>query len=379
MVYLQVTRGAPGDRDFVFPDPAETPQTLVLFTQNKPGLADSPAAKKGIKVIISIDDIRWGRRDIKTVQLLYPSMGKMMAKAAGADDAWMVEDGQVTEGTSQQRLYRQGQRGSSPARSRTTSCTGSPAPRCCALPREAQMEVEERAFTIDEAQGGGRGLRHLGQHLRDAGGRDRRRGAGRRHARARWRRGCARSISRKAGRRRSRRFAPKALVNGDFRRSTDVGIASVLRRYRVGARIGAGGRLTGRAMGPATGGGYGRGAAEPGKGRRGEPRPTGGLGGGRQRDGGVSPALPALETAPWNNLHRCGHSAEQVTPGRRPGSPPPSVRARSSGQIGNYLWFRCLLTNAAAVAAQATFCSCTRGVMPSAWQTSRVSSGRLSV
>ncbi|HAL77457.1 MAG TPA: D-amino acid aminotransferase, partial [Rhodobacteraceae bacterium] len=78
MIYLQVTRGSAGDRDFTFPDPEETPVTLVMFTQNKPGLADSPAAKTGIKVI-SIDDIRWGRRDIKTVQLLYPSMGKMMA------------------------------------------------------------------------------------------------------------------------------------------------------------------------------------------------------------------------------------------------------------------------------------------------------------
>ena len=67
--------------------------------QSKPGLADSPSARTGIKVI-SIPDIRWGRRDIKTVQLLYPSMGKMMAKKAGADDAWMVEDGVVTEGTS---------------------------------------------------------------------------------------------------------------------------------------------------------------------------------------------------------------------------------------------------------------------------------------
>ena len=84
MIYLQVTRGSAGDRDFAFPDPEETPVTLVMFTQNKPGLADSPAAKTGIKVI-SIDDIRWGRRDIKTVQLLYPSMGKMMAKKAGAD------------------------------------------------------------------------------------------------------------------------------------------------------------------------------------------------------------------------------------------------------------------------------------------------------
>ena len=54
----------------------------MLFTQSKPGLADSPQAEEGSR-IISIDDIRWGRRDIKTVQLLYPSMGKMMAKKAG--------------------------------------------------------------------------------------------------------------------------------------------------------------------------------------------------------------------------------------------------------------------------------------------------------
>ena len=86
LVYLQVTRGSAGDRDFAFPDPETTEPTLVLFTQNKPGLADSPAAKTGIKVI-SLEDIRWGRRDIKTVQLLYPSMAKMAAKKAGCDDA----------------------------------------------------------------------------------------------------------------------------------------------------------------------------------------------------------------------------------------------------------------------------------------------------
>ena len=98
MIYLQITRGSDGDRDFVFPDPETTEPTIVLFTQDKPGMADSPAARRGAKVI-SIEDIRWGRRDIKTVQLLYPSMGKMMAKKAGCDDAWMVEDGMVTEGT----------------------------------------------------------------------------------------------------------------------------------------------------------------------------------------------------------------------------------------------------------------------------------------
>ena len=96
LIYLQVTRGA-ADRDFAYPS-ADTKPTLVLFSQAKK-IAVSAAAESGIKVI-SIPDERWGRRDIKTVQLLYPSMGKMMAKAAGADDAWMVEDGFVTEGTS---------------------------------------------------------------------------------------------------------------------------------------------------------------------------------------------------------------------------------------------------------------------------------------
>ena len=46
LIYLQITRGAPADRDFAFPDPEQTAPPLVLFTQNKPGLAESPAAKK---------------------------------------------------------------------------------------------------------------------------------------------------------------------------------------------------------------------------------------------------------------------------------------------------------------------------------------------
>jgi len=150
MIYLQVTRGSAGDRDFAFPDPEETPVTLVMFTQNKPGLADSPAAKTGIKVI-SIDDIRWGRRDIKTVQLLYPSMGKMMAKKAGADDAWMVQDGFVTEGTSNNAyIVKNGQ-----IITRALSndiLHGITRSAVLRFAEEAQMELVERNFTIDEAR-----------------------------------------------------------------------------------------------------------------------------------------------------------------------------------------------------------------------------------
>jgi len=150
MIYLQISRGAPNDRDFVFPDPEVTKPTIVLFTQNKPGLARSPMAQKGMKVI-SIEDVRWGRRDIKTVQLLYPSMGKMMAKKAGCDDAWMVEDGFVTEGTSNNAYIIKGNKIITRALSNEI-LHGITRAAVLRFAREAQMDVEERNFTISEAQ-----------------------------------------------------------------------------------------------------------------------------------------------------------------------------------------------------------------------------------
>jgi D-alanine transaminase len=150
MVYLQVTRGNPGDRDFAYPS-AETRPTVVLFTQSKPGLAESPAAKTGWKVI-SIDDIRWGRRDIKTVQLLYPSMAKMAAKKAGVDDAWLVEEGLVTEGTSNNAYIVKGNQIITRALS-SDILHGITRAAVLRFAREAQMEVVERSFSIAEAQG----------------------------------------------------------------------------------------------------------------------------------------------------------------------------------------------------------------------------------
>jgi D-alanine transaminase len=149
MIYLQVSRGSAGDRDFTYPS-ADVKPTLVLFTQSKPNLADNPVAKIGIKVI-SIEDQRWGRRDIKTVQLLYPSMGKMMAKAAGCDDAWMVEDGAVTEGTSNNADIVKGDTIIT-RHLGTEILHGITRAAVLRFALEAQMKVEERAFTIQEAQ-----------------------------------------------------------------------------------------------------------------------------------------------------------------------------------------------------------------------------------
>ncbi|MDH2092132.1 D-amino-acid transaminase [Rhizobium pusense] len=150
VVYLQISRGNPGDRDFAFPSDDVEP-TVVLFTQSVPTLVNAPKAKTGIKVI-SIPDIRWGRRDIKTVQLLYPSMGKMMAKKAGADDGWFVQDGFVTEGTANNAYIVKGRKIITRALSNDI-LHGITRASLLRYAKEAQMEVIERNFTIEEAQG----------------------------------------------------------------------------------------------------------------------------------------------------------------------------------------------------------------------------------
>ena len=145
-VYLQVTRGV-ADRDFVYPKDVEP--TLVIFTQSK-DILGSPLANSGMKVI-SIDDLRWGRRDIKTVQLLYPSMGKMMAKAADCDDAWMVEDGYVTEGTSNNAYIVVGNKIITRELSNDI-LHGITRASVLRYAKEAQMIVEERSFSVDEVK-----------------------------------------------------------------------------------------------------------------------------------------------------------------------------------------------------------------------------------
>ncbi len=151
MIYLQVTRGNPGDRSFVFPD-ASLPGTIVAFTQNIPNLADAPAAKTGFRVI-TIPDLRWSRVDIKTVQLLYPSMGKMAAKKAGVDDSWFTDEaGRVTEGTSNNAYIVKGNRIITRALGNDI-LHGITRAAVLRFAAEAQYEIEERPFTPEEAQG----------------------------------------------------------------------------------------------------------------------------------------------------------------------------------------------------------------------------------
>ena len=145
IVYMQITRGV-ADRDFKFPKDAKS--TLIAFTQTM-SLVDNPNARTGVKVV-TLPDIRWARRDIKSVMLLAPVLGKQEAYEKGASEGWMVEDGMVTEGTSSNAyIVKDGKvitRGLSHAI--LAGCTRRALFR---LAKEHGVEIEERAFTPEEA------------------------------------------------------------------------------------------------------------------------------------------------------------------------------------------------------------------------------------
>ena len=141
-----MTRGA-ADRDFNYPEDARP--TLVMFTQKKQ-IIDNPLAQTGITVVTT-PDIRWARRDIKTVGLLAPSMAKMIAKRAGADDAWMVEQGFITEGSSN-NAYIVTDGGVIVTRQLGHEILhGITRQAVLKLADETQLHIEERPFTVAEA------------------------------------------------------------------------------------------------------------------------------------------------------------------------------------------------------------------------------------
>jgi D-alanine transaminase len=149
IVYLQISRG-PAERDFAYPDP--TMPTIVAFTQSRP-LLDNPYAETGIKVV-TIPDIRWKRRDIKSTSMLGQAMGKQAAKRQGAYEAWMVEDGYVTEGTSSSAfiLDADGVLRTQPLGPHILP--GVTRRAILRLAKEDGVPVEERPFTVEEAYQG---------------------------------------------------------------------------------------------------------------------------------------------------------------------------------------------------------------------------------
>lgn len=145
VIYLQLTRGAE-DRNFLSSDDLKA--TLLLFTQAKT-LENVPAAEKGVS-IKTVPDQRWARRDIKSVCLLPQVMAKRLAKAEGCDEAWMIEDGFVTEGASSTAYIV-----TTDGRIITRGNSHATLPGCTRLAvvelaSEQGLRIEERPFSLEE-------------------------------------------------------------------------------------------------------------------------------------------------------------------------------------------------------------------------------------
>lgn len=145
-IYFQVTRGV-AERDFFFPE--NTTPTVAMFTQAK-SIVNSPAAETGIAVI-TVPDLRWKRRDIKSINLLAQVLAKQAAKEVGAQEAWMVEDGFVTEGGSSSGFIvtKEGRIVVRPLSN--AILPGITRQSLLALSKDAGIELEERLFTVEEA------------------------------------------------------------------------------------------------------------------------------------------------------------------------------------------------------------------------------------
>ena len=145
-VYMQVTRGA-AERDFAFPKDAKP--TVVMFTQPKT-IVNAPGARTGVSVI-TVPDLRWQRRDIKSVALLAQVLAKQAAAEAGVAEAWMVENGAVTEGGSSTAfiITKDGRIVTRPLSNAVLP--GITRVAVMQLAGESGLAIEERVFTIDEA------------------------------------------------------------------------------------------------------------------------------------------------------------------------------------------------------------------------------------
>jgi D-alanine transaminase len=95
LIYLQVTRGI-ADRDFAYP--LNTATTFFAFASSKK-IIENPLLASGVEVV-SVEDLRWKRRDVKSISLLAQCIAKQQAASLGAFEGWLVEDNLVTEGAS---------------------------------------------------------------------------------------------------------------------------------------------------------------------------------------------------------------------------------------------------------------------------------------
>jgi D-alanine transaminase len=145
IVYLQITRGI-AERDFIFPN--DTTPSIVAFVMDIP-IIDTKDSAEGISVV-STTDLRWKRRDIKSINLLGQCLAKQDAHSRNAKEGWMVEDGYITEGVSSSAYIVKDRR----IITRPLSNRILPGVRrrtLLEMQSNEGFEIEERLFTLQEA------------------------------------------------------------------------------------------------------------------------------------------------------------------------------------------------------------------------------------
>jgi D-alanine transaminase len=148
VIYIEVTRGV-YERDFVCPE--GIPPTVVMFTQAKE-LRDPESARAGVAVV-TVPELRWKRRDIKSVSLLAQVLAKRAAARAGVAEAWMIEDDQVTEGASSTAFIVTKDRRIVTRPLSTAVLPGITRGAVLRLLERHALHLDERPFTVAEAMG----------------------------------------------------------------------------------------------------------------------------------------------------------------------------------------------------------------------------------
>lgn len=149
LVYLQVTRGV-ARRDHAFPASPVRPSVIVTV-RHAPRAPSAARAETGIGVITQ-EDLRWKRCDIKSISLLPNVLAKQAAREAGAFEAWLVnEAGEVTEGSSSNAWIVTGEGALVTRAADSAILNGITRQRIIRIARAKGLRFEERAFTVEEA------------------------------------------------------------------------------------------------------------------------------------------------------------------------------------------------------------------------------------
>jgi D-alanine transaminase len=147
-LYFHVTRGISQTRDFEFPE--DQSPSLIMFVHHKQ-IMDLPIDRLNAKVM-TLPDLRWKRRDIKSIALLPQVLAKQVAHENNCNEVWMYEDGYITEGGSSNAFIIKDNKLIS-RKNNEKILSGTTRQAVLKLLELEGLAFDERPFTIEEAYG----------------------------------------------------------------------------------------------------------------------------------------------------------------------------------------------------------------------------------